>query len=73
MIGCQRVNSVTLGRPNFSMRNIFDFRLGFKDVWNAPPENVVLSDSYSIVYKRMQTIDLSMFLKRSWDESRSFE
>ena len=42
-------------------------------VWNALPENVVLSDSYSIFCKRIQTIDLSMFLKRSWDESRSLD
>ena len=42
-------------------------------VWNALPENVVLSDSYSIFCKRIQTIDLSMFFKRSWDESRLFD
>ena len=42
-------------------------------VWNALPENVVLSDSYSIFSKKIQTVDLSMFLKRSWDESRLFD
>ena len=39
-------------------------------VWNALPEHVVLSDSYAKFCSKLQTIDLSLFLKRTWDDSQ---
>jgi hypothetical protein len=40
-------------------------------VWNALPENVILSDSYSKFCKSIQEIDFSIFLKRPWDNGVS--
>jgi len=53
----------TAARSNF-------FAVRIVPVWNALPENVILSKSYSVFCKGVQTVDLSTFLKRPWDNSQ---